>query len=202
MTETPDAQVAGTKEWATLQDKPAGDIIVVREWGEVCATARRLKQLVHLGRVFGFCVEKGSQLPKGHINRVSKFRVVFQGNDVKDQNYENALFQDLGSNPASMQAGKAVDCYGCLPGHAVEQCDADQAYIQTELTGTETWIALPEEAWPAEWWNKDGSPKYKHPVVKLLRALYGHPDAGTFWEEHVDRKLMTAGCKPIESWSS
>ena len=94
-----------------------------------------------------------------------KFRVVFQGDDVKDQNYEYALFQDLGSNPASMQAGNAVECYCCLPGHSVEQCDVDQSYIQTELKGTEKWIALLEEAWLADWWNSDGTPKYKNPLV-------------------------------------
>ena len=86
-----------------------------------------------------------------------------------------------------MQAGKAVDCYGCFPGHAVEQCDADQAFVQTLLKCIETWVALPEEASPPpEWYNKDGTAKYKNPVVKLLRALYGHPDSGTFWEQYLD----------------
>jgi len=125
-------------------------------------------------------------------------------------NYEAAMFQDLGSAPASMEASKNVDCYGCFPGHFIEQADAEQAYIQAELTGTETWIAIPEEAWPESWWiypagvspDAAGSdllrtPKYDRPVCRLLRALYGHPDAGTMWEKHCHTRLLKKGFKPI-----
>ncbi len=47
-----------------------------------------------------------------------------------------------------------------------------------------------------------GEPKYFRPVVRLLRALYGHPDAGTCWEEHCDKQLTGIGFEPIEQWSS
>ena len=87
-----------------------------------------------------------------------------------------------------------------FPGHTVEQCDADQAYVQAELKGIETWVALPQEAWPADWWNADGTPKYKNPVVRMLLSLYGHPDSGTYWELHLDGKLVDGGFVPVESW--
>ena len=64
-----------------------------------------------------------------------KYRVVFQGNNVVTQNWETALFQDLGSSPASMEAGKAVDAYGCMMGHDIEQADAEQAYVQAYHEG-------------------------------------------------------------------
>ena len=68
-----------------------------------------------------------------------KYRVVFQGNNVFTQNHEIALFQDIGSQPASMEAGKATDAFGCFEGHELQQADAMQAYIQAEFTdGTET----------------------------------------------------------------
>ena len=54
-----------------------------------------------------------------------------------------------------MEAGKCVDCYGCFPGHSIEQADAEQAHIQAELRGTPTWVAIPEEAWPESWWIYD-----------------------------------------------
>ena len=54
---------------------------------------------------------------------------------------------------------------GCTPGHTTEQADAVQAYIQAELSGTETWAALPPEAWPDSWYRSDGTPKYQRPVV-------------------------------------
>ena len=55
-----------------------------------------------------------------------------------NQDWSTAIFQDLGSCPATMETGKIADAYGCFPGHDVEQADADQAYVQADLSGTET----------------------------------------------------------------
>ena len=81
--------------------------------------------------------------------RKYKGRAVFQGNHVKDEGGNWAIFADLGSSPATMEAAKAADAYGLLPGHAVEQSDAEQAYTQAWLTGTDTWVRLPRDQWPA-----------------------------------------------------
>ena len=153
-----------------------------------------------MGRLFGLCVQKGAELPDGDKRKKFKYRVVFQGNQVVTQNWEVALFQDLGSSPATMEAGKYVDAYGCAPGHSCEQADAEQAYVQAELQGVETWVALPKEAWPKSWHKKG----YDRPVVKLKKALYGHPDSGTFWEEHCDQALKKVGFEPIHesNWPS
>ena len=102
--------------------------------------------------------------------------VVFQGNQVTNQSWEAAIFQDLGSSPATMEASRVADMWGCCPGHGIMQADAPQAYIQTELLGTETWVCLPPEARPKSWKGK-----YRFPVVPLKKALYGHPDAGTYF---------------------
>ena len=91
---------------------------------------------------------------------VFKYRYVFQGNRVKDQNYEVAIFQDLGSSPATMEASRACDCHCCIEGNDIEQADMEQAYVQAVLKGTETWMQLPIEWWPPEWFNDDGTCKY------------------------------------------
>ena len=87
-----------------------------------------------MGRLFGICVLKGAELPDTKDNWASgrkkyKYRVVFGGNRVVNQNWESAVFQNLGSAPASMEAGKAVDPYACFPGHHGQQADAEQAYV-------------------------------------------------------------------------
>ena len=151
-----------------------------------------------MGRLFGIVVEKGAELPKDDPRRKFKGRVVFQGNRVVNQNFQAAMFQDLGSSPASIEAGKAVDCVGCLSGNSMQQADAEQAYIQADLRGTPTWIALPEEAWPSSWKNKG----YRRPVVQLRKALYGHPDSGTYWEVHCNAALKRAGFIAVRNWSS
>jgi hypothetical protein len=74
--------------------------------------------------------------------------------------------------------------------------DAIQAYIQSYLKTrdrkgrlVETWISLPPELWPKEW--KDLP--FRDPVVKLVRALYGHPDSGGLWERHLRAALIKCG---------
>ena len=41
----------------------------------------------------------------------------------------------------------------------------------------------------------------KDPVCPLVLALYGHPDAGTCWEQHCDKMLKQVGFEPIVNWS-
>ena len=101
------------------------------------------------------------------------------------------MFQELASCPATMQAGKAADCYGLHPGNVVMQADADQAYTQALFDGTPTWVRLPEEAWPVSW--EKGNTKKHNPVCRLTRAVYGHPDAGGYWEQHCESHLKQQG---------
>ena len=72
-------------------------------------------------------MEKNSELPIENKSRKYKGRVVFQGNRVVNQNWEIAVFQDMGNSPATMDASKACDCYGCIPDHNVQCADAEQA---------------------------------------------------------------------------
>ena len=51
---------------------------------------------------------------------------------VYDHNHNYAILQDLGSFPATLQAAKAVNVFGCFPGNAIEIADAEQAYIQAD----------------------------------------------------------------------
>ena len=81
------------------------------------------------------CIEKNSELHIGQTSREFKGRAVLQGDRVVDQNWDVAMFQDLGSNPANMDASRAADCYGCMIGNGVELVDAEQAYIQVDPHG-------------------------------------------------------------------
>ncbi len=76
---------------------------------------------------------------------------MFQGNDVKDEHWDMAFFANLSSAPSSMESSKCADAYGLLLGHSSETPDAEQAYTQSLLGGTETWVRLPRQRWPKEW---------------------------------------------------
>ncbi len=161
-------------------------------------------------------------MPDGHPERKFKGRYVFQGNLVKDEHQEAALFNELGSSPATLEGAKAVDCYGSFPGHLVEQADAKQAYTQALLGTTTpgssvgpeglvackvhvtTWVTLPPECRPK---TKDGkdlwlSQGIRDPVVPLVKALYGHPDAWGYWEKHCNDHLTEVGFVRIDNWPS
>ena len=174
-----DARAALDVEWKRLRDKLVWDEVIVREWSDVAWEAQKAGFEVNLGYLFALCVEKNSELPLGHPKRKYKGRVVFQGNRVTNQNWEAAIFQDLGSCPATMEASRAADCYGSAPGHCIQIADAEQAYIQAELSGTPCWICLPPEQ------RTEKTKGMRRPVVQLKKALYGHPDSGTFWESIV-----------------
>ena len=116
-----------------------------------------------------------------------------------NQNWEQAVFQDLGSCPATMDAARAADCVGCFPGNDCQIADAVQAYIQAKLKGDACWVSLPPEARPKnrKWANM------KKPVVRLRKALYGHPDSGSFWEQHCDKHVRSVGFEPVGAeWPS
>ena len=91
-----------------------------------------------MGMLFGFVVEKNPDLPAGDPRPKCKGRVVFQGNNVVNQNWEAAMLQDMGNAPATKEASRIADYYGCFLGHACDQSDAEQAYIQASLKGTPT----------------------------------------------------------------
>ena len=195
----PKAQASLDVEWDKLMKKKAWDMASVREWDDVSSEAKKKGKKAHVGKVFEICVEKGSELPPNDPLRKFKGRTVFQGNNVRDENSDSALFSELGSSPATMEAGKALDAYGHAPGNECQQADGKQAYTQTTLKGAETWVRLPRDRWPKEWIGK-----YKDPVVRLYLALYGHPDSGGFWEQHCEKMLLQVGFRLVFSaaWPS
>jgi hypothetical protein len=109
------ALAAMEKEWSALREVGAWEEKRVREWADVREEAKRKSIRMHVGMVFGICVEKGSELPEGNPQRKYKGRVVFRGSDVRDESHFLATFQDLGSAPASMSSGKFLDFLGLLP---------------------------------------------------------------------------------------
>ena len=180
---SPKAQAAVLKEWEKLRIQGTWDEKGVKEWREVAQRVKNKGIKAHVGRIFEIVVEKGSELPSDHPARKFKRRVVYQGNNVRDEYGATAMFNELSSCPATMQAGKACDAFGLIAGHDIQLCDAEQAYIQADLGTTlrsadgsiqqvETWVRIPKNRQPKEW------SKMIDPVVPLKKALYGHPDSG------------------------
>ena len=139
MEANPKAGKAKDTEWGKLWDQNVWDGSIYKNFNAVRYEAQRNGAVIHLGKLFGICVQKGSELPDDDPRKKYKYRVVFQGNRVVDQNMDEAQFQDLGSAPATVEASRLCILKGLIKGNRVEQADAQQAYIQAKLGGTETW---------------------------------------------------------------
>ncbi len=55
------------------------------------------------------------------------------GDSVRDQDFNWAELCELGSSPPSMEAAKALDATGSLPGYVVKTGDARGAYTRSPL---------------------------------------------------------------------
>jgi hypothetical protein len=104
---------------------------LVEEWGDVKARARKRNRKIRTGMIFQICVDKDSGKEKPEHFRKYKGRVVFHGNDVRGENWDVAMFQELGSAAATMVAGKVCDLFGLIDDHVIEQADATQAHTRT-----------------------------------------------------------------------
>eukprot|EP00439_Symbiodinium_sp_Y106_P066744 s3183_g10.t3 len=156
---------------------------LVRDFESVASEAKKNNQKVRFGNVFEIGSLKGAELKQGDPNRKYKGRSVFQGNKVLDENADHALFAEMSSRPASMEAGKTLGVFGSQPGYVIQQADAKQAYTQALFQGVATWVRLPRNRWPKEWKGM------KVPVVPLKLALYGHLDSAGIWERHCETEL-------------
>ena len=185
------------KEWDKLRRQGCWDESSVCEWSVIASQARASNKKVHVGRVFDICVEKNSELPETDPNRKFKGRVVFEGCNVRDEENNWAIFSEIASCPATMEASKAADAYGMFAGHDVQIADGESAYTQAKLGGDVTYVRLPPDRWPDSWKGK-----FRDPVVRLVLALYGHPDAGGFWELHCERALKKVGFVTVQDWKS
>ena len=218
MTDNPTAKAAMKKEWDTLVTQKVWDVLVVEEKSKVIADARRDGRTVQFGRVHGICVEKNYELPEGHLSRKYKGRVVFLGNQVKNQNFEQATFMDMGNSPATIESARLCDFFGCLYDNNVSVADAVQAYIQAFLGGDACWINLPKDAYPAAdrtmiFEHPDAERDYleavkkwntmTNPVTILRMALCGHTDSVTMWELKCDEDVKSVGFRPLGAeWPS
>ena len=135
-----------------------------------------------------------------------KGRVVFRGDEVKDETGFYAVFTEQGASASQMAAAKFLDTIARMPGMSGQAADAVKAYTQVSLKDApillgllesecpETWISLPPSRQPESWKH------IKDPVCPLERNLYGHPFAGLFWERHLEKALQKLKWEKILGW--
>ena len=193
MLASPEALAAVRSEADGLRSVPVWDEQHPREFKDVQSEACTSGTKVHFGKVMTIASIKFYELAK-HLQK-GKGRIVDRGDCAKDEEGATAVYRELGANPTSVQGLNACVAYGALPGNATSAADAIKAYVQALLEPKfQTWIELPPELRPKRWRDK-----FVRPVVLLLRALYGHPEAGGLWEKHLKQVLRQLGGKRYQS---
>ena len=114
--------------------------------------------------------EKNSQLFED--KRKYKGRVVFRGDQVKDEQGIYAVFSDHGSSSSHMASAKFLDAIARMPGCSGQDSDAASASTQVVLEdmedAVETWVIIPRHRRPRDW-----DQSITDPVCRLRVNLYG-----------------------------
>ena len=188
---SPPALKAVDKELSNLRSLPAWDEANPREASDVA----KEEPEAHFARIFPII---GIKHFEDLLNQVFKGRIVLSGDRIKTASGDWAVFQELGTVPSTMAACRIITAaHALVKDSMLLQSDCLMAYTQAEMTGPPTYIRLPKPWWPQGWANK-----FRDPVVKLLRALYGHPRAGDIWGDKLEQELVRLEFQRVEGWPS
>ena len=188
----PKAKAAIKEELDDLRSVPTWDEENVLEGADA---AKQFPE-AHFARLFAIVGIKNFEQSDVALHRW-KGRIVLSGDAIKTSTGDWAMFAEIGSVPSTMAACRALLAAYCLTEDAVLlQSDCVRAYVQAHLQGPPTFVRLPREWWPAGW------SRFKDPVCRLIRAIYGHPHSGDFWHDKLKDELVRLGFTTIEGWPS
>ena len=148
----------------------------------------------HIGRIMTILSIKHFESPE---LRKLKARIVFRGDNIRDNDGNLAVLFDSKVCPSGMSSINANLAFGAMVGNKTTQSDVVRAYLQSYLgTKVETWVELAPELVPAEYQH------IKRPCVRLWRSLYGHPESGIHWNERFKAVMSQLGAVPLPSFPS
>ena len=186
----PGAQEAIDKEASGLlsNDTWSYDDVVPRE------ELMKSKTPLNIGRVMTILSIKHWETPE---LRKLKARIVFRGDDIRDENNILAVLQELKVNPSGLTGINFNLAYGAITGHKTTQSDVVRAYAQSYLQiKVPTWVELPPELTPPEFKG------VKRPCVRLQKALYGHPESGYHWDYRFKQIMKLLGGRHVDNQQS
>ncbi|MHC4952052.1 MAG: integrase catalytic domain-containing protein, partial [Planctomycetota bacterium] len=128
----PAAREALEKEWRKLETKKAWDVTKVQPKAKVIRDAKARGVHAHFGSLMDLCHIKNSQM--GEEFWSYKGRIVFRGDQTKDEDGYLAVFTEQGASASNMAAAKFMDALARMPGNDGEDSDAIGAYTQVRLS--------------------------------------------------------------------
>ena len=190
----PEAEAAIEKEINNMTNKTFDSYDNVQEKHDVtraCPDALFVYSHLLLG-------VKHTEVTAGGQPPIWKARLVAGGNYLHDASGVKIIEADLYGAPASLEGVRVVVWRATMsPTCDLLQADIHAAYLQARLKGRPTFVELPRRLWPKQWFYSDGTPRFRHPVLRLFRAIYGLRRSGFDWMEHAQRVLQHHGWQPI-----
>ena len=171
------------------------DASTVAEKSDVIEWAKANNVTVHFGEGLAICSIKNSEMPESLQKHKGRF--CFRAPTAKDQNGSLAIFQELSSKPVTIVVMNVSVAYGSIKGNKTTVADAIKAYVQSDLKCKDpTYIEIPRYLCPRAWAGMT------RPVCRLIKALYGHPEAGAHWERHLSDIVKKLGGAVVPSHPS
>ena len=152
---------------------------------ELLNKAKSEGKSINIGRLMTILSVKNNEIPS---LRKLKARIVFRGDDIRTEDNSLAVLQEARVNPTGITGLNLNLAYGACFGCSSTQSDVVRAYTQSLLkTQVETWVELPAELTPNEFLH------INKPCVKLIKALYGHPESGWHWDNRFREVVKSLG---------
>ena len=178
----------GLRANSTWDDDTIAPLHQVRAWARATGAHIKVAELLTLVGIKHFELEPSKWKWKS--------RIVYRGDQVRDQDSSLLLFDQTATTPTSLAALNVALWYACRKGNAASCSDAIQAFLQSELDDNDlTYVIIPTELWLDEWHKKFQTGTKL--VVRLKKSLYGHPRAGRWWQDHLDRRLRNLGAQEL-----
>ena len=193
----PAAKQAVMNEADDMRQIPVWDESELFEVDQLIKQAQESNTEIHIAEMMPICSIKNAELPEA--KQKLRGRLVFRGDDCRDQHGNLALFRDMKTLPAAVYTINLVLYFGLRYGHKVEISDATKAYLQSPLQSpTPTLVILPKIIWRPAWFSQ-----FRKVAARLDRALYGHPTSGDDWGEFFNQILVTKlSGKRVENFPS
>lgn len=186
-------EAIGLRSNSTWDDSTVEPLSALRARARAKGTHIKVAELLTLVGIKHFELEPSHWKWKG--------RIVYRGDQVRDQDNNVLLFDQTATTPTSLVALNVALWFACLSGNVASCSDAIQAFLQSELDDDDlTYVIIPVELWLDEW--HDRFPAGTKLVVRLKKSLYGHPRAGRWWQDHLDRRLRNLGAQELPMYPS
>ena len=148
------ALAAKDEEWSKLWSQKVWDESIVKSWGTVCWEAAAAGKFIRIGKLFGLCVEKGSELQGDDYT----YRVVFHGNKVVEVRYAWANKGEVAAHLAARFRRKSF-----------------VLAVGDDRTDEDLFASLPRSAWTIRVGTGSTTARFRlsgpREVRRLLRAL-------------------------------